>query len=287
MIATLPTSQTRPAPDDGATPPAGAQLAERPAPGWLLIRVAPVVGLLILAGAARFWGLQYGLPHSYYPDESSVVGDALRMATTGDLRPTQFLWPTLWIYIVALSLRAGLSVLGPLGAAGPFGQPALDSMTYVYGVARSVTALAGVLSVLGVAAITTCWLQRLGIAAARGYGLAAGGFLALSPVHVQHSHVTSPDVPMVALLILSAWFTLRLFEDGATRWYVWAGLSLGLASAAKYPSAMFAVAIVVAHLGCVARGLTGGRTSRLFRLVTSLFDWRLCWPASSPSRRSS
>src|SRR5437867_1274745 len=98
------------------------------------------------------------------------------MATTGDPRPTQFLWPTLWIYVVAVSLRAGLIVLGPLGAAGPLGQPALDNMTYVYGVARTVTALAGALSVLGVAAIATRWLQWLGIASARTYGLAAGAF---------------------------------------------------------------------------------------------------------------
>jgi 4-amino-4-deoxy-L-arabinose transferase-like glycosyltransferase len=234
-----------------------------------------IIVLLVVAVVARFWGLQYGLPHSYYPDESSVVGDALRMATTGDPRPTQFLWPTLWIYIVALCLRAGLFVLAPIGAAGPLGQPALDNMTYVYGVARSVTALAGVLSVLGVAAITTRWLRLLDTPGAYWYGIAAGAFLALSPVHVQHSHITSPDVPTVALLMLSAWFALRLFEDGAVRWYVLAGLALGLASAAKYPSAMFAAAIVVAHLGRVGRGQPGGWITQSLRLAGALFDWRL------------
>jgi 4-amino-4-deoxy-L-arabinose transferase-like glycosyltransferase len=272
VIATRPTGETRPSTGVDGDPLAVApHIERRPVRRWL-VRVGPVIPLLVVAVMARFWGLQYGLPHSYYPDESSVVGDALRMATTGDPRPTQFLWPTLWIYVVAISLRAGLYVLGPLGAAGPFGQPALDNMAYVYGVARSVTALAGVASVVGVTAITTRWLQHLNIASARDYGLAAGAFLALSPVHVQHSHITSPDVPTVALLVLSAWFALRLFEHGAVRWYVLAGIALGLASAVKYPSAMFAVAIVVAHLGHVARGLPGDWPARLLRLLGSL-DW--------------
>jgi len=248
-----------------------------PAAARPLVVCAALVFVFVVAVIARFWGLQYGLPHAYYPDESSVVGEALRMATTADLRPTQFLWPTLWIYVVALSLKAGLFMLGPLGESGPFGRPTLDNMTYVYGVARSVTALAGVLSVLGLYAVTSRWLRLLGIAGAALFGVAAAGFLALSPVHVQHSHITSPDVPTVALLVLCAYFTLRLFEDGRTRWYVLAGVVLGLSSAVKYPSAMFAVAIVVAHLW-----RCGGSFRRPLPFLLALFDWRL-WLAGALS----
>lgn len=240
--------------------------------------IALLLGVLVIAVAARFWGLQYGLPHAYYPDESSVVGEALRMATTADLRPTQFLWPTLWIYVVAASLKVGLPILALLGEAGPLGRPALDNMTYVYGVARTVTALAGVLTVFGVYGVTARWLRLLRVPNSGIYGVAAAGFLALGPVHVQHSHVTSPDVPTTALLVLCAWLALRIFESGATVWYLAAGVSLGLASAVKYPSAMFAVAIVVAHLTHLAR--SGGSWRRPFRFVLALLDWRL-WLAGA------
>jgi 4-amino-4-deoxy-L-arabinose transferase-like glycosyltransferase len=204
--------------------------------------------VLLVAAVARFWGLQYGLPHSYYPDESSFVGDALHMATTGDLRPSQFLWPTFWIYVVALSLRIGLVLAWLPGGSLPLGTPALDNMTYVYGVARTVTALSGVLTVAGVYAIGARWLPRLGVPQPRLFALLAAGFMALSPLHIQHAHVTSADVPTTAFVVLAAYLVLRLVESGATRWYVLGGVALGLASAAKYPSAMFAAALVVAHL---------------------------------------
>jgi Dolichyl-phosphate-mannose-protein mannosyltransferase len=192
------------------------------------------------------------------------------MATTGDLRPTQFLWPTLWLYTVAAGLKAGLVVLGPLGEAGPFGHPALNNMTYVYGMARAMTALAGALTVLGVYAVTTRWLRLLRVPTPTVYGIAAAGFLALGPVHIQHSKLMSTDVPMTALVVLCAWLTLRLFEDGRTRSYVAAGVALGLAGAAKYPGVLYAFTIVVAHL---AR--SGGSWRRPQAFVVALFDWRL------------
>jgi 4-amino-4-deoxy-L-arabinose transferase-like glycosyltransferase len=237
---------------------------------WYRIGLGAVVTLAIVA---RFWGLLYGLPHSYYPDESSVVGDALKMATTGDLRPTQFLWPTLWIYVVALTLRVGTLASAIPGGLGPLGTPALDNGTYVYGLARAVTALAGVLSVAMLYAVAVRWLRRLGLPDPRLSALIGAGFFALSPLHIQHSHVTSPDVPTTAFLILAAYFVLRLLESGARRWYVLGGIALGLSSAAKYPSAMFAAALVVAHLARADLSLR-----RPWLLLGAFFDRRL-WAA--------
>src|SRR5687767_15150051 len=60
-----------------------------------------LAAVLLVAGVVRFWGLGYGLPHSFYPDESTVMGDSLTMASSGDLRPSQFLYPSLWLYVLA------------------------------------------------------------------------------------------------------------------------------------------------------------------------------------------
>ena len=239
---------------------------------WYLAGLGGVVALAI---AARFWGLLYGLPHSYYPDESSVVGDALKMAVTGDLRPAQFLWPTLWIYVVALTLRIGTVFAAIPSGLSPLGTPALDNMTYVYGMARGVTALAGVLSVAILFAVAARWFERLGLRPPLLFASLAAGFFALSPLHVQHSHVTSPDVPTTLFLVLCSYFVLRILETGAIRWYILGGLALGLSSAAKYPSAMFAVALVAAHLARAQ--LSPGPPSRL---LLALFDRRL-WAAGA------
>ncbi|MGE3912690.1 MAG: glycosyltransferase family 39 protein [Chloroflexota bacterium] len=256
--------QARPA--DAASVPAGS-LCQKSKGRWHLLLVG---GVLLLALIARFWGLLYGLPHSYYPDESSVVGDALQMARTGDLRPEQFLWPTFWIYVVAASVKAGLVFAALPGGLGPLGTPSLDNMLYVYGVARTVTALAGVVTILVLHAAAARWFSLLNVPGARWYALLAAGFLALSPLHIQHSHVTSPDVPTTAFLVVALYFVVRMLECRSARWYLLAGLALGLSTAAKYPSAMFAVAIVVAHLAGAGLALRRPRS-----LVVALLDWRL------------
>jgi 4-amino-4-deoxy-L-arabinose transferase-like glycosyltransferase len=226
--------------------------------------------VLLVAVVARFWGLLFGLPSSYYPDESSVVGDGLHMATTGDLRPAQFLWPTFWIYVVALSIKLGtVAAVLPVDL-GPLGPPSLENGLYVYGIARTVTATSGVLTVLALYAVATRWFRRLGLPGAGWLAVLAAGFLALSPLHIQHAHVTSPDVPTTAFLVLAAYCALRILDTGTTRWYVLAGLTLGLSTAAKYPSAMFAAGVVVAHLAQAEFGW-----GQPLRAIRAMFDWRL------------
>jgi 4-amino-4-deoxy-L-arabinose transferase-like glycosyltransferase len=238
--------------------------------GWSGLHVSALVAVVAVAVVARFWGLLYGLPHSYYPDESTVVDDAREMARTGDPRPSQLLWPTFWIYVVAIALRLGRLTSSIPGGLGPLGEPSLDNMVYVYGVSRSVTALAGVLTVIGLYAVAARWLAQLRIDGSRWYALLAAALLALSPLHVQHSHVTSPDVPATAFLVLSALFTLQILESGALRSYVLGAVALGLASATKYPSAMFALAIVVAHLAS-----SGSSARRPLTVIEALVDRRL------------
>jgi 4-amino-4-deoxy-L-arabinose transferase-like glycosyltransferase len=225
-----------------------------------------LAAVLLVAGVVRFWGLGYGLPHSFYPDESTVMGDSLAMASSGDLRPSQFLYPSLWLYVLVLSLKLGLGLSSVDGLSqAPPGA--------VYWIGRSVTALAGVASVLVLYLLARRFLTALGAPNPRAYALAAAGFFALSPLHIQHSHVASPDVPTTGLLVMAAYFTLRILEDGRARWYLLAGLATGLASAVKYPSAVFAVSIVVAHLAESGVGLR-----RLLRGPAALVDWRL-WAA--------
>ena len=247
-----------------------ARTAARPSSGPPRAQLAVLALVLLVAVVARFWGLLYGLPSSYYPDESSVVGDALHMAKTGDLRPAQFLWPTFWIYVVALSLKLGLVGTIVPGGLGPLGTPSLDNGLYIYGMARTVTALSGVLTVFALYAVAARWFGRLGLPGAGWFALLAAGFLALSPLHIQHAHVTSPDVPTTAFLVLAAYAALRILDTGTTRWYVLAGLALGLSTAAKYPSALFAAGVIVAHLG---QAHISWR--RPLGILAALFAWRL------------
>src|SRR5437773_9188179 len=58
--------------------------------------------LLIACGLGlRLWGLRFGLPHDFArPDEEKLIGAALGVFQ-GDLNPHFFLYPTLFIYVMA------------------------------------------------------------------------------------------------------------------------------------------------------------------------------------------
>ncbi|MFC2084239.1 hypothetical protein ACFLS9_04205 [Bacteroidota bacterium] len=55
--------------------------------------------IILLAAGLRIWGIDYGLPYIYHPDEPGKVRIAQRMFKTGDLNPKYFSKPTFFIYL--------------------------------------------------------------------------------------------------------------------------------------------------------------------------------------------
>ena len=55
-----------------------------------------------MGAAARIWGNDYGLPHTYHPDEGHIVNRAIRFHG-GDLDPQFFNWPSLYICLLYTS----------------------------------------------------------------------------------------------------------------------------------------------------------------------------------------
>ncbi len=250
---------------------AGARLAADVRPWWDALVGWPGLTLVLgVAFVARFVGLFYGLPQILYPDETKVGEAARAIAASGDLRPEHFNYPTFWLYVLAVVLKLGTVVAALVGGAALLDRVSLEETYYVYATCRAVTAVVCALSVVPLYLVGVRLFGALRVPDPRAFALAAAGFLALSPLHVQHSHVASPDGPTTAFLIVALYFTLRIVDDGRTRWYLLAGLATGLASGVKYPSALFALAIVLAHL---AR--TTGRRWDPRPALVALFDRRL------------
>src|ERR1044071_7257504 len=64
----------------------------------MFIRVYPW-WILAVALALRLYGLRYGLPAVYNPDEVAIMSRALAFAK-GDLNPHNFLYPSLYFYVL-------------------------------------------------------------------------------------------------------------------------------------------------------------------------------------------
>ncbi|MDP9247700.1 MAG: hypothetical protein M3O95_06380, partial [Candidatus Dormibacteraeota bacterium] len=101
--------------------------------GVSLAGLSAMVAAAILAG----WGIGFGLPFLFRPDEEVVVGRAVRMAVEGSLDPLFSNWPPLVFYVVALALKLTGNVM-----AATAGEPSGAYLT-----ARVISAAAFVATV--------------------------------------------------------------------------------------------------------------------------------------------
>jgi hypothetical protein len=179
--------------------------------------------VLLLAGALRFAGLGWDLAGgvSFHPDEDKILWQLERMRLGAlDFDPKDYGWGTLHTYVVGATVFA-IDRFGGFGdaswrAAFRGGEASRFARLVIAG--RAWSAVFGLLTVGVVAAIA--W-QRAGPRA----GVAAAALLAVSPLHVTHSHYLTADVAV------GFWLSLAFFLLPRSR--AWAGFVLGLAIATK------------------------------------------------------
>lgn len=205
-------------------------------------RHAIVLALIFVAGAAlRYWGLGFGLPHTdARPDESRIINVAVRIAN-GDLNPHYFVYPTLYMYLLAAVFRLQALVAGLQDVA-------LLPRTDLFWTARCLTAAFGSATVLIVYALGKRLRDRL-------TGLLAAGFVAFAFLHVRDSHFATTDVPMAFGIVLALF--LLLAPESSWRSLMAAGLVAGLATSLKYNALLIApVAVFLEACGVWARRRT-------------------------------
>ncbi len=177
------------------------------------LAAATLGGILVLAAALRFVGIEHALPYGLLnPDEQVIVPRAWHMVHGGGPNPHWFNYPTVVLYLMA-----------------PF-QAWHSAPDYLY--ARILVAL------LGVGAVAATWWLGL-----RAYGLVAAAIgaavVAVDVTHVAYSHMAVTDVP----LTLGIAAALALMVSGRIEL---AGVAAGLAMGAKWPGVLLIVPLVVA-----------------------------------------
>ena len=206
---------------------------------WLWVTVA-------VALALRMIGLRYGLPAVYNPDEVAIMSRALAFAK-GDLNPHNFLYPTLYFYVLfaweGLTALAAVAVRA-VDSFGAFQREFFVDPTRVYVAGRLLTALLGTATVVATFALA----RRLAGPIA---GLAAAVAIAVSPLHVRDSHYVKHDVPVTLLIVLACLACERLwrrfpgetgvFEEVRDREVIWAGMITGLAFSTHYYAIFLAI----------------------------------------------
>jgi len=212
------------------------------------IRVTALVGaVIVVAAVLRVYGLRWGLPsathqYSYHPDEFLTVGAAfysIYLARSFD--PRFYNYPSLYLYLSALAMAVALGY-----GASPD----------IYLFARVVTAITGVAAVA-----VTYWAGRTLLNEA--CGLVAACVLCIAPLHVQHSHFATVDVPGTLFVAAALGYAGLVLKRGDLRDYLLGGAVAGLAAGTKYNAALVALSLVAAH--CLRSG----------GVPKSIASWRL------------
>lgn len=197
-----------------------------------------------MAFALRVAGLGFGLPDLFHQDEPSIVNHALSIAGQG-WNTGYFVIPPFSIYSLFI-LYGKIYVIGKL--AGVFANP--DAFAALFFSDPGFFYLAGrlylgaVLGTLTVAVVMWTGWKHFSPAA----GLAAGAMLAVTPMHVEHSHYIYADIPVTLAVTLLLNRLFALMKNPDTRRYLWMGAVLGWAVTAKYTAAYFLPAVAAAHI---------------------------------------
>lgn len=222
----------------------------------MLRRHTSLVLLIVIAAVAfglRIFGVDYGLPGVYNPDETPILNRALTFAK-GDPNPHVFVYPTLYFY--ALFAWEGLyfvvgRALGLFDSLAEFQRAYFVDPSGHFLAGRLLTVLCGTLTVLAVYALGRRLYDR-------ATGLVAAAFMAVSPVAVRDAHYVKLDLPVTFVLLAAHLSLARLVVDpgAAARRRSWlvAGFIAGLAVSTQYYVAF------VAFTGLAAALVHGSRT---------------------------
>ncbi len=170
--------------------------------------------IILLAGALRFYGLRWGLPnslhsYSYHPDEFMTVGAAFgQIYAHHSLNPGFYNYPSVYIYLSALASAMAAGYHSPVNNAN------------IYLFARVVAVLMGT-----AAAGVTYWAGRKLFGPV--VGLLAALAMCMAPLHVQHSHFATVDVPSTLFVAAALGFAGLVLKRGDWRDYILGGVMAG------------------------------------------------------------
>jgi len=209
-------------------------------PFWWLISL---LGILAAGFFVRVYGIGFGLPYIYHPDEPMIAYRVISMLKSGNLNPGWFGWPSLYMY-----MQLPVYVLRFFYGVSKGGYAIIESYHsgyYLWG--RFTTACLGTLTV----ALTYTLGKKL---LDRKTGILAALFLAFSHLHVSSSHYITADVPVTFFVVLTVLVCFWIVEKGDIKFYLLAGLLAGFAVATKYTGGVVILCIFFTYIFRLMKG---------------------------------
>lgn len=227
---------------------------------------ALILLLMIIGGAlVRFWGIDFGLPHTECrPDELRIVHVAFSFFT-GSLHPHFFDYPTFYMYLLFF-----VYVLYFLGGCALGRFDGLQDLINEFFIRPDAFYLMdrGLSALLGTATIPVVYVIARRIFGRRS-ALFAAGLMSVAYLHVRDSHFGVTDVSTTFFILVAVFFLLKSQSSKTGKTYLLTGIFTGLAVSTKYSGIFLVVPMVLSHVIT----LREEKTRSLLKLV----DCRMCF----------
>ncbi|MCD6358443.1 MAG: glycosyltransferase family 39 protein, partial [Dehalococcoidia bacterium] len=188
--------------------------------------VAALAGITVFSFVIRLIGIRFALPTISY-DEGSIMERVWDMAAAGDLNPHWFRWPSFHFYIDLAILK---------------------TMQLFVPVTRENFALACRVFEAVIGALTVPVAYFIGRSLYdKPAGLISAFLLAIFPAHVFYSHIGKPDILPIFFELLALLASIYILKTVKLKYYIMAGVFVGLAVSAKYNAAFCVAAPFAAH----------------------------------------
>ena len=222
-----------------------------------------IMGILFIAFLLRMIGIGFGLPHIYHQDEPIIVNHALSIGA-GGWNTHFFVIPPFTIYFFFIAQGVYFVVgklIGIFQTSSDFALMFMRDPTSVYWIGRFL---------LGVCfGTTTVWALWVGSKRFFGERVAfwAALLLAITPLHVQHSHYIYADIPLTLVVTISYFVLLSILEAPLLLSYLRFGALMGWAASIKYTGLYFAPMIGLAHM--ISQPKNWYKPSQVIKLILS------------------
>ena len=218
-----------------------------------------VVCIVLLAIGLRIWGIDYGLPYVYHPDEPRYVGIFLRMFKKCDPNPEMFNYPSLFFYVNTAAYVpyyiAG-RVIGTFEGLSDIRWPRLETLGVGKTSVPSTFLLGrGVSCLFSVGGVVLAFLIGRQLTGHPAVGVFAALMTAISPTVTLHGRYIMPDSFVMFFVLLAFYCSVQVFQYGHKWQYIAAGVAIGLAASSKYNGSIIGITLVVAHF--LRRGRAG------------------------------
>lgn len=214
----------------------------------LRIRVVLLV-CLWFAFCLRTWGLNFGLPYEFHPDENQYVDAALAWHMEGRLE-LSLINPPLFTYILIMAYWLWFSLTAF--------EPAPESTTSAYFFARLWSVAFSMFTVaLAYPLGKRLYNQKVGLLAV---ALLSGLFLP-----AREAHFAVNDTPAAFFGLWVTYLSLRLLQRRRLTTYLWIGITVGLAAATKLTAGGVVITLLAAHFLANSGQVRWPATHKLFK----------------------